>query len=414
MTSPAVAAVRADQRRRAAWPYRELDVVRLRDAGWRPVPVRDVIVKVHQRCNLACDYCYVYEHEDRSWRDRPAVMPAEIWRATVDSLRRHVRRHSLPGVRVILHGGEPLLLGAARVGQLAGDLRDALAEHCAVEVGMQTNGVLLTDRVMAQLREHRVKVGVSIDGTRADHDRHRVTHAGRGTFDRVAAALDLLRQPDNRDSYGGLLCTVTAGTDPVATYRTLRGFDPPMINFLLPHANWEHPPPRPGDSPTPYGDWLVAAFDCWYQDPDPPRVQLFEDVIVLLLGGQGTSELIGLSPAALVVVETDGAIEQVDALKSAYEGAAATGLDIRRDELDAVLDDPGVVARQIGRAALSDTCLSCPVHRVCGGGHYVHRYRPGAGFRNPSVFCADLQRLIDHIRRKITADISQLTGKALA
>ncbi|MEJ3748970.1 hypothetical protein WEI85_37600 [Actinomycetes bacterium KLBMP 9797] len=154
MTSPAVAAVRAEQRRRAAWPYRELDVARLRDAGWRPVPVRDVIVKVHQRCNLA------------------------------------------------------------------GDLRDALGARCAVEVGVQTNGVLLTERVLAQLREHRVTVGVSVDGTRANHDQHRVTHAGRGTFDRVAAALDRLRQPENKDCYGGLLCTVTRRPSPPVRRRS--------------------------------------------------------------------------------------------------------------------------------------------------------------------------------------------------
>jgi uncharacterized protein len=104
------------------------------------------------------------------------------------------------------------------------------------------------------------------------------------------------------------------------------------------------------------------------------------------------------------VVESDGTIEQVDALKSAYPGACATGLDIRRDELDAALEDPGLVARQIGPAALAPTCLDCPVHKVCGGGHYAHRYQPGAGFRNPSAYCDDMVKLISHIHRRI-ADI---------
>jgi uncharacterized protein len=34
--------------------------------GWRPVPFREFIVKVHSRCDLACDYCYMYEMADRS------------------------------------------------------------------------------------------------------------------------------------------------------------------------------------------------------------------------------------------------------------------------------------------------------------------------------------------------------------
>jgi uncharacterized protein len=415
MTAAAVASVRARHRDRAPWPYGELDIAEQWAGGWRPTPVQDVVLKVHQRCNLACDYCYVYTQEDRSWHDRPAVMSAETWRATVDNLRRHVQRHQLSRIRVILHGGEPLLLGAARIGELASELRAALEPGCAVEIGLQTNGVLLREKVLEHLRRHRIKVAVSIDGTPADHDRHRVRHNGRGTFATVSAALDLLRRPENRTSYAGLLCTVAPDTDPVATYATLRAFEPPVIDFLLPHANWEHPPPRPaGPHSTPYGDWLVAAFTCWYEDVSPPGVRLFDDVIALLLGGPGSSEQLGVSPVALVVIESDGSIEQVDTLKSAYPGAPATGLHVQHDELDAVLDDPGVVARQIGLAALSEECLTCPVHQVCGAGHYVHRYRPGSGFRNRSVYCADLRRLIDHVRTRVGTDVRELIGVSSA
>ena len=37
-------------------------------------PFQQFIVKLHSRCNLSCDYCYVYHHVDQSWRDRPPVM----------------------------------------------------------------------------------------------------------------------------------------------------------------------------------------------------------------------------------------------------------------------------------------------------------------------------------------------------
>jgi uncharacterized protein len=375
--------------------------------GWRPTPIRDVIVKVHQRCNLACDYCYVYRGADPGWRERPTVMAPQTWRAVLDSLRRHAERHRPERLRVILHGGEPLLLGEARIGELAGDLRSALEPHCDVQVGLQTNGVLLDEAMMAQLRPHRVTVGISVDGTPADHDRHRIFGNGRGSFARVSAALELLQQPENRPCYGGLLCTVAADTDPALTYATLRGFDPPMIDFLLPHANWDRPPVRPADSPTPYGDWLVAAFDCWYDDPVPPGVRIFEDVIALLLGGRGSSEQVGLSPAALLVIESDGTIELTDSLKSAYAGASATGLTVIEDELDAVFGDPGVAARQIGPAALAPECLACPIHRICGGGHYAHRYRAGSGFRNPSVYCHDMGRLIGHVRDRVAVDLTE-------
>jgi uncharacterized protein len=104
---------------------------------------------------------------------------------------------------------------------------------------------------------------------------------------------------------------------------------------------------------------------------------------------------------AAVVVETDGAIEQVDSLRSAYAGAAETGLDVFRNSFDEALRHPGVVARQLGERALATECRECPVGRVCGGGNYVHRYAPGTGFRHPSVYCADLERLVRHIARRL-------------
>ncbi len=420
--SAASATARAVHQAAAPWPYRQLDLRQLRAHGWRPTPIREFVLKVHQRCNLACDYCYVYTQADQSWRDRPAAMPDEVWRAAVARIAEHVRTHDLREVRAILHGGEPLLYGATRLAALTNHLRAAMPSTCTVTVGLQSNGLRLGPEMMGSLREQRISVGVSVDGVAADHDRHRIMPNGRGSFAAVRAALDLLREPENRACYAGILCVVAPDTDPVACYQQLLEFEPPAIDLLLPHATWQVPPWRPGGSATPYADWLIAVFDRWYRDGDSapsasapggsaPRIRLFEDIIALLFGGSGRSEQVGLSPAALLVVESDGAIEQVDALKSAYPGACATGLDVRRDEFDAALHDPGVVARQIGVAALADQCRSCPIHQVCGGGHYAHRYRPETGFRNPSVYCPDMIRLIGHIRDHVTAAVRQLAPR---
>ena len=59
------------------------------------------------------------------------------------------------------------------------------------------------------------------------------------------------------------------------------------------------------------------------------------------------------------------------------------------------------MTRQLGVGALSDTCLGCPVHQICGEGYFPHRYRSGSGFRNPSVYCEDLQRVITHIAARV-------------
>ena len=101
----------------------------------------------------------------------------------------------------------------------------------------------------------------------------------------------------------------------------------------------------------------------------------------LLLGGDLKRRWSGCHLPG-VVIETDGAIEQVDTLKAAYHGAPQTGLHVP-GTMDAALLLPGVVARQLGERALSGECRTCRIRKVCGGGLYADRYRSGQGLRIP-------------------------------
>jgi len=51
------------------------------------------------------------------------------------------------------------------------------------------------------------------------------------------------------------------------------------------------------------------VFDRWYGAPHKETgVRLFDDLLSLIFGGNSGSEQIGLSPAGVVVAESDGAI----------------------------------------------------------------------------------------------------------
>jgi Arylsulfatase regulator (Fe-S oxidoreductase) len=390
------------------WPS-TLDAGRLMADGWRPTPFRQFILKIHSRCDLACQYCYMYEMADSSWRARPRRMPPEVVSATAGRIAEHARAHDLDSIEIILHGGEPLLAGRDGIREIVTRVRSAVGGDTRVVASLQTNATLLNDIYLRLFDELGVRVGVSLDGDRSMHDRGRRRANGRGSHAAVVAALHRLIAPGFRHLFGGLLCTVDLRNDPIRAYEALLEFDPPAIDFLLPHGNWTAPPPRrTADSGlTPYADWLIEIFDRWYHTPrQPVRIRLFTEIIHLLLGGSSHSEQVGLSPAAMIVVETDGDIEQSDLLKSTYDGASATGLHVSRDPFDQALLLPPIIARQIGDLALSPQCRACPIAKVCGGGLYAHRYRAGRGFANPSVYCPDLFRLIRHVKRTLTADLS--------
>lgn len=368
-----------------------------RPAPARPVPFSEFILKVHSRCNLSCDYCYMYELADRSARTDPPLMSPDIFDHVCRRLAEHVHGHDLAAVRIVLHGGEPLLAGAPALARMAKRLRAAVSPTAA-RISVQTNGTLLTERALTVLAEAGVLIGVSLDGDRSTNDRHRKYASGRGSFDAVDRALRLLA--GRPEAYAGILCVVDVDADPRRTYQALLAHRPPIVDFLLPHANWDTPPRRGG-----YGRWLSDAFDAWYDAPvRATRVRLFEEVLNLLLGGQSRTESVGLSPVAAVVVNTDGGYEQVDTLRSSYPGAVDTDLTVFAHSFDDVLRHPAVAVRQAGVAALAPSCRACPVHRVCGGGNYPHRYRAGS-FRNPSVYCPDLRLLIEHVAGRLRADL---------
>ncbi|MER7702011.1 FxsB family cyclophane-forming radical SAM/SPASM peptide maturase [Kitasatospora sp. NPDC097605] len=360
-----------------------------------PPPLTQVVLKVHSRCDLACDHCYVYEHADTGWRSRPRVVRDAVLGRTAERIGEHAVAHGLTAVRVVLHGGEPLLAGSAVIRRAAEALRAALPEVCDLDLRVHTNGVRLNRAYCELFDELGIRVGLSLDGDRAANDRHRRFADGRSSHPQVLRAVGLLREPRFRHLFAGLLCTVDAANDPVAVYRALAELEPPAVDFLLPHATWERPPERPDRlGATPYADWLLAVHARWEADGRPFAVRTFDSVHRTLSGLPGLSEALGLEPVDLVVLETDGTYEQADSLRTAYDGAPATGMDVFRHSLDDVLRHPGIAARQAGPAGLSATCRACPVVRSCGGGLYAHRYRDGS-FEHPSVYCADLRTLID-------------------
>lgn len=361
-------------------------------------PFRQFVVKVHSRCDLACDHCYVYEHADQSWRGRPKVMTDALIARTAARIAEHAAAHRLPQVRVVLHGGEPLLVGREKLRHIARTLRAALDGVSRLDLRMQTNGVRLDDEFCTVLAAEGIRTGVSLDGDRASHDRHRRRADGTGSHEAVVRAVRLLGSTPYRRAFAGLLCTVDVANDPIAVYEALAALDPPRVDFLLPHATWDHPPPSWGEGSTAYADWLIAVFDRWTADGRPVRVRLFESVEAAWAGEAGLTEALGLGTPDLVVVETDGEIEQADWLKTVGDGAPATGFHIDRNSFDEAAAHPGFQARAAGLAGLSATCRACPVVRVCGGGLYGHRHRQGSGFDNPSVYCADLMKLILHMK----------------
>lgn len=365
-----------------------------------PGPFRTFILKVANRCNIDCDYCYVFHSPDQSWRTLPRYLSLEVARHTAKRIADHATRHALTNVHVVLHGGEPMLAGKEHIAAVLRTMSSHLAGVVDARFELQTNGTLVTDEWLDLLEQFRVRVGVSLDGPRVVNDRHRTDHGRRSTWEHAARGIELLRS--RPQLYAGLMSVVDVEVDPVEVYDHLASFTPPVIDFNLPHATHEHPPHRNRPTEPEYGRWLSAIYDRWISAAQfTHTVRLFEDIIALTCGGNGSVESIGLAWPGIVVIESDGSIEDVDVLKSVGDGSNQLGLTVVDHSFDDVLSHPAMLRRRDPRGMLSPQCRVCPLVETCGGGHLPHRYSTTNGYRNPSVYCRDLQHLILHIRRSL-------------
>src|ERR1019366_5519203 len=145
------------------WPA-TLDLHGAIAGGWRPAPFRQFIVKLRSRCNLACEYCYVYELADQTWRTRPKMMSSALVSVVAQRIAEHARDHRLSAVRVIFHGGEPLLGGPDPVIEAVRTIRAAVEARVQVDSWIQTNGTLLNEKTLHALEPLGIRVGVSLDG----------------------------------------------------------------------------------------------------------------------------------------------------------------------------------------------------------------------------------------------------------
>ena len=97
---------------------------------------------------------------------------------------------------------------------------------------------------------------------------------------------------------------------------------------------------------------------------------MVDDLIRLILGGQGVKEGVGITDYGILVIDTDGTITKNDTLKVA--GSAADRFEMKWSVFDAELSriliaDEMAAYHDLHRPT-SDKCLKCPEMLVCGGG----------------------------------------------
>jgi uncharacterized protein len=367
-----------------------------RERAVTPRDISSVIAKVVAPCNLNCSYCYIYNHADRSYRERPARMGDDTWSSMLARMHEYCLARPGHTMSLVLHGGEPTLIGVERFEAMVAQARSVLGGYLR-DCSMQTNGTLLDKQWAGIIAKLDVNVTVSLDGLPSTHDRFRVDHAGRGSYAATRRGLEHLRDAGIEPQ---VICVVQPGGDGRAVYRHFRELGIRWMNFLLPDVSHDSRASRyPGNGATPAADFLLPVFEEWWREDNPRvRVLVFWELISALLGGPPTSDCFGSPALGYVIVESDGEIETLDALRVCKHRLGSTGLTVQSNNFDDLeSSSPWIFEATTRGLPVPAACRPCRYARVCAGGSLPHRYSEARGFDNPSVWCSDIQAILDRM-----------------
>lgn len=144
-------------------------------------------------CNLRCSYCYISKSSDS--------MEQETSKRVVDAVIRSALHHGYQGVHLKYAGGEAALK-MPQVLAIHDYARQQAREHgLQLSATLLSNGTIMTQRMVKQLKERRIHVTLSLDGIGAAHDRQRPYINGlEGSFSMVERTISRLLENGLRPS----------------------------------------------------------------------------------------------------------------------------------------------------------------------------------------------------------------------
>ena len=379
------------------------------------MPAFSVMIKpTGPLCNLACRYCFYVEKKSLYRQTQSYRMSDEVLETFV---RQYLSSQEVPEVQFCWQGGEPTLLGIDFF-RRAVELQRRYANGKTFSNAFQTNGILLNDEWCRFLSEQGFLVGLSIDGPREVHDRYRRDRQGRGSFDAVMKAVEMLKKHGTRYN------TLTVVNDvnvrqPLAVYRFLKEIGDGFMQFVplverRPNdvagalgLNLGLPPRlKQGDQglrvmpwsvhPGRLGEFYVQIFDEWVRhDVGRHFVQFFDEALGSWLGAE--TALCQFAPVCgrAVVLEHNGDLYACDH----YVYPDYKLGNILAEPLPELLASEGQC--RFGRDKLDllpNQCLDCPVRFACNGDCPKHRFaRTADGQPGLSYLCPAYKRIFTHM-----------------
>lgn len=374
----------------------------------------EIVLKISERCNLNCKYCYIYNRGNDLANHSPAIITRATLNGLIEFLSKAQQSHRIDVIQIAFHGGEPLMMKKARFAEVCEDLLAVRQPGTELLFAMQTNGTLIDAEWIELFGRYNVQVNVSLDGTKDVNDVQRIDKRGRGTYDQTVRGLRLLQDAYSIGAIPAapeVLSVISPMSDGASTYHHftddlgLTAFD-----FLIPDDNHDDAHVDVDG----IGDFLLGAFDEWASGGERDvSVRLFDTHARRMVDGADWRERTSENEANIqdvmtLTVGSDGNILVDDTLRCTNDAIFNPMGNVSWTTLTDVLGSPQMLEYLDLKSKLPAGCTDCVWSNICSGGRLVNRFTKDHRFSGKTVFCTANRRFLSRAASQlISAGLSE-------
>lgn len=364
----------------------------------------EIILKISERCNINCDYCYVFNMGSQLATESNPVISMSNVLSLRAFLERSVKQYEINVLQVDFHGGEPLMIKKSRFDEMCKILKGGNYFNSKIELALQTNGILIDEEWIGLFEKHKVHVSISVDGPKHINDRHRLDRKGKSTYDGTIKGLKLLQdawQSGRIPGEPGILSVANAKANGAEIYRHFVDvLNCKRIDFLIPDDHYNDEVDSQG-----IGVFLTEALDEWFSDGNSGVfVRIFNTYLGTMLNHQ-FSRVLGMSAnvesAYAFTVTSDGIIRIDDTLRSTSDVIFDALGHVDEMSLSDVFEHDNFKEYVYLNSVLPAGCHGCLWSKICHGGRLVNRFSLYGRFNNKTIFCSSmkifLSRAVAHL-----------------
>ncbi len=359
------------------------------------LPISTLYLRITNRCNLKCSYCYILEKNT-----------GEISDSTLSkfiALAEYIQRYNMwKGLNVKITGGEILLVSLLKLEYLFSALR-----KLNISISINTNGTLLTLEHVRLFQKYNIGVGISLDGPRDIHNARR-----SNSFDAFEAHV---WQLCNTEKFRhGFICVINEDS----TKRIAEIYDFFKRNKINMRFNLGFPDLRPES-------WIKAmtyTADQMFEDNFVIWESGIREIIQHYLDGKKCStdknfksrwygNLCDECYQQFITVNWDGNVTTCHRMPGLLDFEKYIIGNIDRDSPADILFSPKRqdLIRQLYKRK-EQKCFTCEIYPRCKGGcsHACILYN--GAISAPEPFCGAYQTIYRHIKAKLEERNCSLLG----